>query len=149
MSFPHIRFSQVRVWDINRGYGNQQITAQPKQSINHDAPVLCTEFSSDGTLIFSGGASKQARELHRFQVLNLHSLNFSFISLFCQWQEGTGLRLRGYGGAAERVSLVCDTCLDRFRARGVQSCIRLILAVVCSIRMRTHNSISFSVVSQS
>lgn len=68
----------VRVWDINRGYGNQQITAQPKQSINHDAPVLCTEFSSDGTLIFSGGASKQVNMWnlgqagHRGQQVGAH-----------------------------------------------------------------------------
>lgn len=53
---------QVRVWEINRGYGNQQITAQPKAQIQHDAPVLCTEFSADGTTVFSGGASKQVTQ---------------------------------------------------------------------------------------
>lgn len=53
---------QVRVWELQRGYGNQGITAVAKAQINHDAPVLCTDFSADGTAIFSGGASKQARE---------------------------------------------------------------------------------------
>lgn len=55
--------SQVRVWEIQRGYGTQSITAVPKAQINHDAPVLCTDFSADGTKVFSGGASKQARAL--------------------------------------------------------------------------------------
>lgn len=49
------------MWEISRGYGNQSVTAVPKAQINHDAPVLCTDFSTDGTVIFSGGASKQAR----------------------------------------------------------------------------------------
>lgn len=49
----------VRVWELQRGYGNQGITAVAKAQINHDAPVLCTDFSADGTAIFSGGASKQ------------------------------------------------------------------------------------------
>eukprot|EP00752_Nemacystus_decipiens_P001274 g1270.t1 len=49
----------VRVWELQRGYGNQGVTAVPKAQINHDAPVLCTDFSSDGTKVFSGGASKQ------------------------------------------------------------------------------------------
>ncbi|CAN0602614.1 unnamed protein product, partial [Ectocarpus sp. 12 AP-2014] len=55
--------SQVRVWELQRGYGTQSITAVPKAQINHDAPVLCTDFSADGTKVFSGGASKQARAL--------------------------------------------------------------------------------------
>lgn len=54
---------QVRVWEISRGYGNQPVTAVPKAQINHDAPVLCTDFSTDGTVVFSGGASKQARRV--------------------------------------------------------------------------------------
>ncbi|CBJ31271.1 conserved unknown protein [Ectocarpus siliculosus] len=49
----------VRVWELQRGYGTQPITAVPKAQINHDAPVLCTDFSADGTKVFSGGASKQ------------------------------------------------------------------------------------------
>lgn len=49
------------MWEISRGYGNQSVTAVPKAQINHDAPVLCTDFSTDGTVVFSGGASKQAR----------------------------------------------------------------------------------------
>ncbi|CAM9803565.1 unnamed protein product, partial [Discosporangium mesarthrocarpum] len=46
----------VRCWEIQRGY---QLTATPKAQINHDAPVLCTDFSADGTIVFSGGVSKQ------------------------------------------------------------------------------------------
>lgn len=53
--------NQVRVWELQRGYGTQPVTAVPKAQINHDAPVLCTDFSSDGSKVFSGGASKQAR----------------------------------------------------------------------------------------
>lgn len=60
---PYGAFFQVRVWELQRGYGNQGITAVPKAQINHDAPVLCTDFSSDGTIVFSGGASKQASTL--------------------------------------------------------------------------------------
>lgn len=59
---------QVRVWELNRGYGNQGITAIAKAQINHDAPVLCTDFSADGTAVFSGGASKQARALRVGQM---------------------------------------------------------------------------------
>lgn len=55
-------FHQVRVWELQRGYGNQGITGVPKAQINHDAPVLCTDFSADGSKVFSGGASKQASE---------------------------------------------------------------------------------------
>lgn len=49
---------QVRVWELQRPYSNQ-VTAVPKAQINHDAPVLCTDFSSDGSTVFSGGANKQ------------------------------------------------------------------------------------------
>ncbi|CAM9098952.1 unnamed protein product, partial [Hapterophycus canaliculatus] len=52
----------VRVWELQRGYGTQAVTAVPKAQINHDAPVLCTDFSSDGSKVFSGGASKQASQ---------------------------------------------------------------------------------------
>lgn len=55
------------MWELQRGYGNQGVTAVPKAQINHDAPVLCTDFSSDGTKVFSGGASKQARGLVAFR----------------------------------------------------------------------------------
>lgn len=46
------------MWELQRPYNNQ-VTAVPKAQINHDAPVLCTDFSSDGSTVFSGGANKQ------------------------------------------------------------------------------------------
>ena len=63
------------MWELQRGYGNQGVTGVPKAQINHDAPVLCTDFSSDGTKVFSGGASKQARGLvGAWPVVNPHGL---------------------------------------------------------------------------
>ena len=51
------------MWELQRGYGNQGVTAVPKAQVNHDAPVLCTDISSDGSKVFSGGASKQVRRV--------------------------------------------------------------------------------------
>jgi len=48
--------NQVRCWEVqNNG------TTNPKASISHDAPVLCTGWSGDGTKVFSGGCDNKAK----------------------------------------------------------------------------------------
>lgn len=50
---------EVRCWEVqNNG------TAVAKAMITHDAPVLCTDFSGDGQLVFSGGCCKTAKMWH-------------------------------------------------------------------------------------
>jgi len=48
--------NQVRCWEVqNNG------TTTPKASISHDAPVLCTAWSGDGSKVFSGGCDNKAK----------------------------------------------------------------------------------------
>lgn len=44
--------NQVRCWEILTG------SSQPKASISHDQPVLCSAWKDDGTTVFSGGCDK-------------------------------------------------------------------------------------------
>nr|XP_029124278.1 protein RAE1 isoform X3 [Elaeis guineensis] len=44
--------NQVRCWEILPG------SSQPKASISHDFPVLCSTWKDDGTTVFSGGCDK-------------------------------------------------------------------------------------------
>ncbi|XP_020577103.1 LOW QUALITY PROTEIN: protein RAE1-like [Phalaenopsis equestris] len=44
--------NQVRCWEILAG------SSQPKASISHDQPVLCSTWKDDGTTVFSGGCDK-------------------------------------------------------------------------------------------
>eukprot|EP00537_Pseudo-nitzschia_pungens_P006642 CAMPEP_0172367118 /NCGR_PEP_ID=MMETSP1060-20121228/19327_1 /TAXON_ID=37318 /ORGANISM="Pseudo-nitzschia pungens, Strain cf. cingulata" /LENGTH=355 /DNA_ID=CAMNT_0013091243 /DNA_START=256 /DNA_END=1323 /DNA_ORIENTATION=- len=54
--------SGVRVWEVQCNAPNQ-IAAQPKAQVNHDAkmPVLDTCFSGDGSTVFSAGTDKAVR----------------------------------------------------------------------------------------
>ncbi|PWZ45023.1 Protein RAE1 [Zea mays] len=47
--------NQVRCWEIVGG------NSQPKASISHDQPVLCSAWKDDGTTVFSGGCDKQVK----------------------------------------------------------------------------------------
>nr|CAB3482316.1 unnamed protein product [Digitaria exilis] len=47
--------NQVRCWEIVGG------NSQPKASISHDHPVLCSAWKDDGTTVFSGGCDKQVK----------------------------------------------------------------------------------------
>ncbi|VAH00780.1 unnamed protein product [Triticum turgidum subsp. durum] len=47
--------NQVRCWEIGNG------NSQPKASISHDQPVLCSAWKDDGTTVFSGGCDKQVK----------------------------------------------------------------------------------------
>ncbi|KAM0952921.1 putative transcription factor WD40-like family [Dioscorea sansibarensis] len=47
--------NQVRCWEIMGG------SSQPKASISHDQPVLCSAWKDDGTTVFSGGCDKQVK----------------------------------------------------------------------------------------
>ncbi|KAG8086883.1 hypothetical protein GUJ93_ZPchr0010g11075 [Zizania palustris] len=47
--------NQVRCWEIVGG------GSQPKASISHDQPVLCSAWKDDGTTVFSGGCDKQVK----------------------------------------------------------------------------------------
>jgi mRNA export factor len=47
--------NQVRCWEIVGG------SSQPKASISHDQPVLCSAWKDDGTTVFSGGCDKQVK----------------------------------------------------------------------------------------
>ncbi|KQJ85745.1 protein RAE1 [Brachypodium distachyon] len=47
--------NQVRCWEI---VGSN---SQPKASISHDQPVLCSAWKDDGTTVFSGGCDKQVK----------------------------------------------------------------------------------------
>lgn len=47
--------NQVRCWEIVNG------NSQPKASISHDQPVLCSAWKDDGTTVFSGGCDKQVK----------------------------------------------------------------------------------------
>jgi len=47
--------NQVRCWEIVGG------NSQPKVSISHDQPVLCSAWKDDGTTVFSGGCDKQVK----------------------------------------------------------------------------------------
>ncbi|PRP77990.1 hypothetical protein PROFUN_04115 [Planoprotostelium fungivorum] len=47
--------NQVRCWEVN-GAG-----ANPKAAMSHDAPVLCTAWSSDGQSVFSGACDGKAK----------------------------------------------------------------------------------------
>jgi len=48
---------EVRIWDVAP---TGQTT--PKASISHNAPVLCTAFSTDGTRVFSGSCDNTAKQ---------------------------------------------------------------------------------------
>ncbi|CAL9056635.1 unnamed protein product [Musa banksii] len=47
--------NQVRCWEIMAG------SSQPKASISHDHPVLCSTWKDDGTTVFSGGCDKTVK----------------------------------------------------------------------------------------
>ncbi|XP_072952714.1 protein RAE1-like isoform X1 [Typha angustifolia] len=47
--------NQVRCWEILNG------SSQPKASISHDQPVLCSTWKDDGTNVFSAGCDKQVK----------------------------------------------------------------------------------------
>ncbi|XP_074570869.1 protein RAE1 [Curcuma longa] len=47
--------NQVRCWEILAG------SSQPKASISHDHPVLCSTWKDDGTTVFSGGCDKTVK----------------------------------------------------------------------------------------
>ncbi|KAF3339367.1 protein RAE1 [Carex littledalei] len=47
--------NQVRCWEIHSG------SSQPKASISHDQPVLCSAWKDDGTTVFTGGCDKQVK----------------------------------------------------------------------------------------
>ncbi|KAJ6801726.1 protein RAE1-like [Iris pallida] len=47
--------NQVRCWEISGGNSN------PKASISHDQPVLCSAWKDDGSTVFSGGCDKVAK----------------------------------------------------------------------------------------
>ncbi|KAK7246777.1 hypothetical protein RIF29_41647 [Crotalaria pallida] len=51
--------NQVRCWEIARNGVN--LASQPKASISHDHPVLCSAWKEDGTTVFSGGCDKQVK----------------------------------------------------------------------------------------
>ena len=44
----------VRVWKVESSFNGVQCQAVRK--IDHEGPVLCCGFSTDGTVLFSGGA---------------------------------------------------------------------------------------------
>lgn len=46
----------VRIWDVA-----QNGTTNAKLMISHNAPVLCTAFSNDGTRVFSGSCDNTAK----------------------------------------------------------------------------------------
>ncbi|CAH8252465.1 unnamed protein product [Arabidopsis lyrata] len=50
---------QVRCWEITRSDGS--IASEPKVSMSHDNPVLCSAWKDDGTTVFTGGCDKQAK----------------------------------------------------------------------------------------
>ncbi|KAJ4812841.1 mRNA export factor [Rhynchospora pubera] len=47
--------NQVRCWEVLNG------SCIPKAAISHDAPVLCSAWTGDGTTVFSGGCDKQVK----------------------------------------------------------------------------------------
>ncbi|XP_078153787.1 protein RAE1-like isoform X2 [Carex rostrata] len=47
--------NQVRCWEVLPG------SSQPKASISHDQPVLCSTWKDDGTTVFTGGCDKQVK----------------------------------------------------------------------------------------
>lgn len=49
----------VRCWEVQTS--GTQFNAVPKAQITHDAPVLCTSFSGDGSIVFSGSCDKTAK----------------------------------------------------------------------------------------
>ncbi|KAM7254090.1 hypothetical protein ACFE04_031772 [Oxalis oulophora] len=51
--------NQVRCWDIARS--GQSLASNPKASITHDQPVLCSAWKDDGMTVFSGGCDKQVK----------------------------------------------------------------------------------------
>jgi mRNA export factor len=55
--------NQVRIWEVASapptGFGGGQIAANPKIAYPHEGPVLCCNFSKDGTNLFSGGCDKK------------------------------------------------------------------------------------------
>jgi len=61
--------NQVRCWEVQ-----QNGTTIPKVSYSHDAPVLCSHWSGDGTKIFSGGCDSKAK------CFNLHSNQSSVVA---------------------------------------------------------------------
>ncbi|CAD5312843.1 unnamed protein product [Arabidopsis thaliana] len=50
---------EVRCWEITRSDGS--IASEPKVSMSHDQPVLCSAWKDDGTTVFTGGCDKQAK----------------------------------------------------------------------------------------
>lgn len=51
----------VRCWEVQESH--RQIQAIPKSQVNHDnqTPVLCSCFSPDGSVVFTGGTDKSVR----------------------------------------------------------------------------------------
>ncbi|KAJ3705681.1 hypothetical protein LUZ61_009386 [Rhynchospora tenuis] len=47
--------NQVRCWEVLNG------SCVPKAAISHNAPVLCSAWTGDGTTVFSGGCDKQVK----------------------------------------------------------------------------------------
>lgn len=51
----------VRCYEVGVNEMGGMISSQPRAQINHDGPVLCTDFSSDSTTVFSGGCDGMAK----------------------------------------------------------------------------------------
>ena len=60
--------NQVRCWEISPSG-----QSQPKAATGHDQPVLCADWSPDGTTVFSGKASSTSGCFSTQATMPLHS----------------------------------------------------------------------------